>query len=104
MVAWPGVAGSQFQHRVHRLAGETYTTSLYPAKGYPVLDLPVWFEVGSLVVLGLILLIDLLLVVRRPHEPSMKEAGLWVAFYVTLALCSPAPCSPLPAPNTAVSL
>ena len=51
-----------------------------------MLDLPVWFEVGSFVVLGLILLIDLLLVVRRPHEPSMKEAGLWVAFYVTLAL------------------
>ncbi|KQQ85192.1 TerC family protein [Pseudarthrobacter sp. SL88] len=51
-----------------------------------MLELPLWFEVGSFVVLGLILLIDLLLVVRRPHEPSMKEAGLWVAFYVTLAL------------------
>ncbi|MDE8669698.1 TerC family protein [Pseudarthrobacter sp. H3Y2-7] len=51
-----------------------------------MLDLPVWFEVGSFVVLGLIILLDLLLVVRRPHEPSMKEAGLWVAFYVSLAL------------------
>ena len=51
-----------------------------------MLDLPVWFEVGSLVVLGLIILLDLLLVVRRPHEPSMKEAGLWVAFYISLAL------------------
>jgi tellurite resistance protein TerC len=51
-----------------------------------LLELPVWFEVGSFVVLGIILLTDLLLVVRRPHEPSMKEAGLWVAFYVTLAL------------------
>ncbi|WP_426002567.1 TerC family protein [Paenarthrobacter sp. NyZ202] len=50
------------------------------------MQLPVWFEVGSFVVLGIILLIDLLLVVKRPHEPSMKEAGLWVAFYVTLAL------------------
>jgi tellurite resistance protein TerC len=51
-----------------------------------VLELPVWFEVGTFVVLGLVLLFDLLYVVKRPHEPSMKEAGLWVAFYVTLAL------------------
>ncbi|SDW55824.1 tellurite resistance protein TerC [Arthrobacter sp. yr096] len=50
------------------------------------MQLPVWFEVGSFVVLGIILLIDLLLVVKRPHEPSMKEAGLWVGFYVALAL------------------
>ena len=51
-----------------------------------MLELPLWFEVGSFVVLGIILALDLLLVLRRPHEPSMKEAGLWVAFYVTLAL------------------
>lgn len=50
------------------------------------MQLPAWFEIGSLVVLGIILLVDLLLVVKRPHEPSMKEAGLWVAFYVSLAL------------------
>ncbi|MET1035729.1 MAG: TerC family protein, partial [Arthrobacter sp.] len=42
--------------------------------------------VGSFVVLGIILAIDLLLVLKRPHEPSMKEAGLWVAFYIGLAL------------------
>src|SRR5690606_20186676 len=29
---------------------------------------------------------DLLLVAKRPHAPSMKEASLWVAFYVALAL------------------
>ncbi|MGP5335293.1 TerC family protein [Arthrobacter rhombi] len=44
------------------------------------------FEVISLTALGLILLFDLLYVIKRPHEPSMKEAGLWVGFYVTLAL------------------
>ncbi|MET1065780.1 MAG: TerC/Alx family metal homeostasis membrane protein, partial [Arthrobacter sp.] len=49
-------------------------------------ELPVWFEIGSFVVLGLILAIDLLLVLKRPHEPSMKEAGLWVSFYIALAL------------------
>lgn len=49
-------------------------------------ELPVWFEVGSFAVLAAILLLDLLLVLKRPHEPSMKEAGLWVAFYVGLAV------------------
>ena len=51
-----------------------------------MLDLPVWFEVGSLVVLTLILVGDLLLVLKRPHVPSLKESTLWVVFYVTLAL------------------
>ena len=35
---------------------------------------------------ALILIADLLLVVKRPHVPSMKESTLWVVFYVTLAL------------------
>ncbi len=51
-----------------------------------MLELPVWFEVGSLVVLTLILIGDLLLVVKRPHVPSFRESTLWVAFYVALAL------------------
>ncbi len=49
-------------------------------------ELPLWFEIGSFVVLGIILAIDLLMVLKRPHEPSMKEAGLWVSFYIALAL------------------
>ena len=48
--------------------------------------LPLWFEIGSLVVLTLILAADLLIVFKRPHVPSMREASLWVAFYVGLAL------------------
>ncbi|PJJ63633.1 TerC family protein [Compostimonas suwonensis] len=50
------------------------------------LEIPVWFEVGSFVVLIGILLVDLLLVIRRPHVPSLKESALWVVFYVVLAL------------------
>ncbi|WP_203135429.1 TerC family protein [Microbacterium sp. JZ31] len=50
------------------------------------LALPVWFEVGSLVVLTLILVADLLLILKRPHIPSTKESTLWVVFYVVLAL------------------
>ena len=51
-----------------------------------VLNLPVWFEVTTFVVLSLLLAADLFLVTRRPHEPSLKEAGAWVSFYVGLAL------------------
>ncbi len=50
------------------------------------MDLPVWFEIGSLVVLLLILIADLLMIVKRPHIPSTKESTLWVVFYVVLAL------------------
>jgi tellurite resistance protein TerC len=51
-----------------------------------VTQLPLAFEVVSLVVLVLILAADLLLAFKRPHVPSMKEATLWVVFYVGLAL------------------
>lgn len=49
-------------------------------------ELPLWFEIGSFAVLGVILAVDLLMVLKRPYEPSMKEAGLWVSFYIALAL------------------
>ncbi|MBK0419086.1 TerC family protein [Leucobacter sp. CSA1] len=48
--------------------------------------LPLWFEIGSMIVLVGILLVDLLLIIKRPHVPSMREASLWVGFYVLLAL------------------
>lgn len=48
--------------------------------------LPLWFEIGSMIVLLAILIIDLLLIIKRPHVPSMREASLWVGFYVLLAL------------------
>ncbi|WP_433677577.1 TerC family protein [Microbacterium gorillae] len=51
-----------------------------------LLELPPVFEIGSLIVLVLILVADLLLVLKRPHIPSTKESTLWVVFYVTLAL------------------
>jgi tellurite resistance protein TerC len=50
------------------------------------LELPLWFEIGSLVILTLILIADLLLILKRPHIPSTRESTLWVVFYVTLAL------------------
>lgn len=45
-----------------------------------------WVWAGTLVVLTAVLLVDLLIVGRRPHEPSIRESSLWVALYVGLAL------------------
>lgn len=50
------------------------------------LALPIWFEVGTYVVLALILAFDLFIAFKRPHVPSTRESALWIAFYVLLAL------------------
>ncbi|MFT4029168.1 MAG: TerC family protein [Protaetiibacter sp.] len=50
------------------------------------LALPPWFEIGTYVVLALILAVDLLLAYRRPHVPSNRESLIWIGFYVLLAL------------------
>jgi tellurite resistance protein TerC len=50
------------------------------------LNVPTWVWIVTLVALAAVLAVDLLIIGRRPHEPSMKEAGGWVAFYVGLAL------------------
>ena len=48
--------------------------------------LPVWFEIGSMVVLTLILIADVLIIFKRPHIPSAKESTAWVVFYALLAI------------------
>ena len=50
------------------------------------LNVPAWVWIATLLALGAVLAVDLLIIGRRPHEPSMKESGGWVAFYVGLAL------------------
>ena len=50
------------------------------------LQLPLWFEITSIVVLILIVIADLVLAYKRPHIPSTKESSLWVGFYVFLAV------------------
>src|SRR3954447_8046681 len=50
------------------------------------LNVSAWVWIVTLVALVAILAVDLLIIGRRPHEPSMKESGGWVAFYVGLAL------------------
>ena len=50
------------------------------------MDVPPLFELVSLVVLVLVLAGDIVLAYARPRVPSLKESGVWVAFYVALAL------------------
>ena len=45
-----------------------------------------WFQVSTFAVLGVLLVVDLLVVARRPHVPSIRECTLWVAGYVALAV------------------
>ncbi|MCS3491552.1 tellurite resistance protein TerC [Arthrobacter sp. JUb119] len=48
--------------------------------------LTIQFEIIALIVLCAVLIADLLYVTKRPHIPSMKEAGIFVGIYISLAL------------------
>ncbi|HYN93691.1 MAG TPA: TerC family protein [Pilimelia sp.] len=50
------------------------------------MNVPTWVWTVTLVALTALLLADLLVVARRPHEPSVRESSLWVTFYVALAM------------------
>ncbi len=48
--------------------------------------IPIWFEIASYIFVVALLAVDFIIVHHRPHVPSMREAGLWVAFYTALAV------------------
>lgn len=43
-----------------------------------------WFALGGIALV--LILIDLFGHVRKAHEPTLKEAGIWSAFYIAIAL------------------
>ncbi len=47
---------------------------------------PTWLWVATIGTATVLLLVDIVLVSRRPHEPSLRESSLWITFYVTLAV------------------
>jgi tellurite resistance protein TerC len=49
-------------------------------------DVPTWVWWTTIIVTMSVLLFDIIVIGRRPHEPSMKEVSLGLAFYVSLAL------------------
>ncbi|RKT82131.1 tellurite resistance protein TerC [Saccharopolyspora antimicrobica] len=50
------------------------------------LDVPWWVWAATLGGLALLLLLDLVIVDRKPHEVTTGEAAKWVAFYVACAI------------------
>lgn len=48
--------------------------------------IPPWLEIAALAVMGVVLVADLVLAFARPRIPSAREAAIWIAFYVLLAL------------------
>jgi tellurite resistance protein TerC len=45
-----------------------------------------WVWAATLGGVGVMLLVDLAIIGRRPHEPSMRESAIWVSVYVALAV------------------
>lgn len=50
------------------------------------LDVPWWIWAATLGGLALLLLLDLVIVDRKPHEVTTAEAAKWVTFYVACAI------------------
>ena len=50
------------------------------------MNISAWVWIVTLVALVALLAVDLLIIGRRPHEPTMRESGTWVALYIMLAL------------------
>ncbi|GAB3672288.1 TerC family protein [Salinisphaera aquimarina] len=50
------------------------------------MDVPVWVWASTIAGILALLVFDFFAHVRKPHEPSLKEAGGWSLFYVVIAL------------------
>ena len=50
------------------------------------MDVPTWVWWTTVVVTMTILLVDVVVIGRRPHEPSMKEVSAYLSLYVGLAI------------------
>ena len=50
------------------------------------MNVPLYAWITTVVVMVAILAIDIFIIGRRPHEPSMKEAGIFIGIFVGLAI------------------
>lgn len=68
-------------------AGETFRfRRLRKYRKAIIVSTPIWVWAVTLAAVAILLAVDLFIIGRRPHEPSTKEAALWVTFYVSLAV------------------
>jgi len=49
-------------------------------------NVPTWLWIGSIALLVGLLAVDVFVIGRRPHEPSMRECTVAIVFYVSLAV------------------
>jgi len=49
-------------------------------------DIAPWIWVVTITVLLGVIAVDFIITARTPHEPSMREAGIWIGVYVSLAV------------------
>ena len=47
---------------------------------------PTWVWVATIVFIGALLVFDFFFHVRKPHTPTLKEAAIWSAFFVAVAV------------------
>ncbi|WP_017573590.1 TerC family protein [Nocardiopsis halotolerans] len=50
------------------------------------MDIHPWIWAVTIVTLLSVIALDFVITVRKPHEPSMREASIWVGVYVSLAV------------------
>ncbi len=50
------------------------------------MNVPVWLWVGSIALLVGLLAVDVFVIGRRPHEPTLRECTVAIVFYVSLAV------------------
>lgn len=50
------------------------------------MDVPLWIWIVTVASVAGLLIFDFYSHVKTPHEPTLREAGIWSAFYVGLAL------------------
>jgi tellurite resistance protein TerC len=67
-------------------AGITTVHAAAPAASPAPLDAPTWVWGVTLGGLAVLLLLDLVIVDRKPHEVTTGEAAAWVSFYVACAI------------------
>ncbi len=50
------------------------------------MDVPLWIWIATIIGVAALLVFDFYSHVKTPHEPTLKEAGIWSAVYISLAL------------------
>ncbi|WP_150236919.1 TerC family protein [Nocardiopsis quinghaiensis] len=50
------------------------------------MDIHPWVWAVTITILLAVIAVDFVIIARRPHEPSMREAATWIGVYVSLAV------------------